>query len=183
MKGEKITKKWIALFLAVAMMLSLAACGSSSSASANGADGKGKFGICSGACSFFGGGTFLAVNDFSQHKAAAKDFIKYCTLNDDTAQWWLETSNGDVVANKAILEANKDFQNASFGNQKTYEFYRNDMEIIDYGMITGYDDVCKEAFGTAIISVQKGETTKEAALENFYTVVTTQYPELVNPNK
>ncbi|MBQ8833681.1 MAG: extracellular solute-binding protein [Oscillospiraceae bacterium] len=147
----------------------------------NAADNKGKFGICSGASSFFGGGTFLAVNEFSDKKDAAIDFIEYCTLNNDTAQWWLETSNGDVVSNKEVLAANADYQNESFGNQNTYGFYLEEMENIDYSLITGYDDACKEAFGAAIVSVQKGETTKEEALKEFYTVVTTQFPELVIP--
>lgn len=147
----------------------------------NAGDNKGKFGVCSGVCSFFGGGTFLAVNEFSDKKDAAIDFIEYCTLNNDTAQWWLKTSNGDVVSNKEVLDANSDFQNESFGNQNTYGFYLEEMEKIDYSLITGYDDACKEAFGAAIVSVQKGETTKEAALKEFYTVVTTQFPELVIP--
>lgn len=147
----------------------------------NAGDNKGKFGVCSGVCSFFGGGTFLAVNEFSDKKDAAIDFIEYCTLNNDTAQWWLKTSNGDVVSNKEVLDANSDYQNESFGNQNTYGFYLEEMEKIDYSLITGYDDACKEAFGAAIVSVQKGETTKEAALKEFYTVVTTQFPELVVP--
>lgn len=147
----------------------------------NAGDNKGKFGVCSGVCSFFGGGTFLAVNEFSDKKDAAIDFIEYCTLNNDTAQWWLEASNGDVVSNKEVLAANSDYQNESFGNQNTYGFYLEEMEHIDYSMITGYDDACKEAFGSAIVAVQKGETTKEAALKDFYTVVTTQFPELVIP--
>lgn len=147
----------------------------------NAADNKGKFGICSGVSSFFGGGTFLAVNEFSDKKEAAIDFIEYCTLNNDTAQWWLETSNGDVVSNKEVLAANADYQNESFGNQNTYGFYLEEMEHIDYSLITGYDDACKEAFGAAIVSVQKGEKTKEEALQEFYTVVTTQFPELVIP--
>ena len=143
---------------------------------------KGKFGVCSGVCSFFGGGTFLMVNEFSGHKAAAEQFIEYCTLNDDTAQWWLKESNGDVVANKAILEANKDYQNESFGNQNTYGFYANEMKKIDYSLITGYDDACKDAFGAAIISVQQGKQTKEEALKEFYTTVITTYPELSVPD-
>lgn len=147
----------------------------------NAKDNKGKFGVCSGVCSFFGGGTFLAVNEFSDKKDAAIDFIEYCTLNNDTAQWWLEASNGDVVSNKEVLAANADYQNESFGNQNTYGFYLKEMEHIDYSMITGYDDACKEAFGAAIVSVQKGEKTKEDALKEFYTVVTTQFPELVVP--
>lgn len=139
---------------------------------------KGNFGVCSGVCGFFGGGTFLTINEYSQHKEAAQAFIEFCTLNDDTAQWWLEASNGDVVNNKAVLENNKDYQNESFGNQNTYAFYLKEMESIDYSLITGYDDTIKEAFGAAIMSVQKGEQTKEAALKKFYTTVITQYPEL-----
>lgn len=142
---------------------------------------KGKFGICSGVCSFFGGGTFLTVNEYSQNKEAAQQFIEYCTLNDDTAQWWLKESNGDVVSSKAVLEANKDYQNESFGNQNTYGFYAQEMEKIDYSLITGYDDACKDAFGSAIMSVQKGEQTKEEALKEFYTVVLSTYPELSVP--
>lgn len=142
---------------------------------------KGKFGVCSGVCSFFGGGTFLMTNEFSEHKDAAAQFIEFCTLNDDTAQWWLEASNGDVVANKAVLEANKDYQNESFGNQNTYGFYANEMEKIDYSLITGYDDACKDAFGAAIISVQQGKQTKQEALKEFYDTVTATYPELSIP--
>lgn len=148
----------------------------------NAADNKGNFGVCSGVCSFFGGGTFLTVNEYSEHQEAAKEFIKFCTLNDDTAQWWLEASNGDVVANKKVLEDNYDYQNPSFGNQNTYAFYSKEMEHIDYSLITGYDDACKEAFGQAIVSVQKGEKTKEDALKEFYMVVTTTYPELSIPD-
>ncbi len=142
---------------------------------------KGNFGICSGVCGFFGGGTFLTVNEYSEHKEAAQQFIEFCTLNDDTAQWWLEASNGDVVNNKAVLDANSDYQNPSFGNQNTYAFYLKEMESIDYSLITGYDDAIKDAFGNAIMSVQKGEQTKEAALKEFYTTVMAQYPELSVP--
>ena len=147
----------------------------------NAEDNKGKFGVCSGVCSFFGGGTFLTVSEYSRHKDEAVDFIRYCTLNDDTAQWWLEESNGDVVSNKAVLEANKDYKNPSFNNQRTYEFYAAELEKVDYSLITGYDDACKEAFGAAIVSVQEGKNTKEEALKEFYKVVITQYPELSAP--
>lgn len=147
----------------------------------NAQDNKGKFGICSGVCSFFGGGTFMLVNEYSEHKTAAQDFIEWCTLNEETAQWWLETSNGDVVANMSVLEANKDYENESFGNQKTYEFYADEVGKIDYGMITGYDTVVSEAFGNAITAVQEGRMTKEEAMKDFYMVVTSQYPDLTVP--
>lgn len=141
---------------------------------------KGNFGVCSGPCSFFGGGTFLTINEFSQHKEAAQAFIEFCTLNDETSQWWLEASNGDVVNNKAVLENNKDYQNESFGNQNTYAFYLAEMEKIDFNL-TGYDDACKDAWGKAITAVKKGEQTKEEAVQEFYQNVITQFPELSVP--
>ncbi|MBD5384359.1 MAG: extracellular solute-binding protein [Ruminococcaceae bacterium] len=147
----------------------------------NAKDNNGKLGICSGVCSFFGGGTFLTVNEYSKHKDAAKQFIEYCTLNDDTARWWIGASKGDMIANKAVLEENRDYKNEAFGNQNTYGFFLEELDKIDYSLITGYDDACKDAFGAAIISVQKGEKTKEAALDEFYKVVITQYPELKRP--
>lgn len=148
----------------------------------NAADNKGKFGVCSGVCSFFGGGTFLTINEYSQHKDAAKQFIEYCTLNDETSQWWLTASDGDVVNNLKVLDDNKDYQNPSFGNQNTYGFYLKELEKVDYSLITAYDDACKDAFGAAIISVQEGKQSKEEALKEFYTVVITQYPELSIPD-
>lgn len=144
----------------------------------NAKDNKGKFGICSGPCSYFGGGTFIGVSEFSQHKDTAADFVRFCTLNEDTAQWWLETSNGDVVSNKAVLEANKDFKNVSFGNQKTYEFYTKEAANIDYSVVTKYDDTIGNFWGASIEAIQKGEMTREEAIEDFYMQVETTFPEI-----
>ena len=145
----------------------------------NAADNKGNFAVCSGPSSYFGGGTFLGINAYSENKQAAWEFVKFCTLNDETAQWWLETSNGDVVSNKAVLEANKDFENESFGNQKTYEFYMGEAQNIDYSVKTKYDDQIGGFWGASIEAVQKGEMTKEEAIEDFYMQVETTFPEIV----
>lgn len=144
----------------------------------NANENKGNFGICSGPCSYFGGGTFIGVSEYSEHKDTATDFVKFCTLNEDTAQWWLETSNGDVVSNKAVLEANKDYENESFGNQKTYEFYSKEAENIDYSVVTKYDDTIGNYWGASIEAIQKGEMTKEEAIEDFYMQVETTFPEI-----
>ena len=144
----------------------------------NAKDNKGNFGICSGPCSYFGGGTFIGVSEYSEHKDTAADFVRFCTLNDDTAQWWLETSNGDVLSNKAILEANKEYENESFGNQKTYEFYLKEAENIDYSIVTKYDDPIGKFWGESIEAIQKGEMTKEKAIDDFYMQVETTFPEI-----
>lgn len=144
----------------------------------NANDNKGNFGVCSGPCSYFGGGTFIGVNTYSQNQDLAADFVRFCTLNEETAQWWLETSNGDVVSNKAVLEANQDFENESFGNQKTYEFYLKEAENIDYSVVTKYDDTIGNYWGSSIEAIQKGEMTKEEAIEDFYMQVEVTFPEI-----
>lgn len=144
----------------------------------NAQDNKGNFGVCEGPTPFFGGGTFLGVSEFSEKKETAEDFVRFCTLNEETAQWWLEASDGDVVSNKAVLEANKDYENESFGNQKTYAFYMEQAQNIDYSTVTKYDDDIKNLWGAAIEAVQRGEMTKEEAIEDFYMQVETTYPEI-----
>ena len=144
----------------------------------NANDNKGNFGVCSGPCSYFGGGTFIGVNTYSKNQELAADFVRFCTLNEETAQWWLETSNGDVVSNKAVLAANQDFENESFGNQKTYAFYLKEAENIDYSVVTKYDDAIGNFWGSSIEAIQKGEMTKEEAIEDFYMQVEVTFPEI-----
>lgn len=144
----------------------------------NANDLKGNFGVCSGPCSYFGGGTFIGVNAYSKNQELAADFVRFCTLNEETAQWWLETSNGDVVSNKAVLEANQDYENESFGNQKTYEFYLKEAQNIDYSVVTKYDDTIGGFWGSSIEAIQKGEMTKEEAIEDFYMQVEVTFPEI-----
>lgn len=147
----------------------------------NAAENKGNFGVAKGVCSFFGGGTFIGVNEFSDNQEEAKKFVEFCTLNEDVAQWWLEKSDGDVVAIKSVLEANKDYENPSFGNQKTYEFFANEAAAVDYSLVTRYDTAIGDAFGQAIEAVQKGEKDKDTALNDFYQEVKAVYPDIKTP--
>ena len=149
----------------------------------NAQDNKGKFGVAKGISSFFGGGTFIGVNEFSERKEAAMDFVEFCTLNEETAQWWIEQSDGDIVSMKSVLEANKDYENPSFGNQKTYEFFTKEAEAVDYSLITRYDTAIGDAFGQAIEAVQKQEKTKEQALSDFYMEINAIYPEITTPEQ
>lgn len=147
----------------------------------NAKDNNGKFGVAKGICSFFGGGTFIGVNEFSDNQEEAKKFVEFCTLNEDVAQWWLEESNGDNVAMKSVLDANKDYENPAFGNQKTYAFFAEEASAVDYSLITRYDTAIGDAFGQAIEAVQKGQKNKETALKDFYAEVKAVYPEIEVP--
>lgn len=139
---------------------------------------SGKWGICSGPESGFGGGTYLGVSVMSENKELAWDFIKYCTLTEDTLDWWIDNSQGDVVSYKPVLEKHKDDENEIYGGEKLYDFFLKEAENIDYSTVTQYDDVLKKAWQEAITSIKTGTMEKEDAINNFYDVVASTYPEL-----
>lgn len=148
----------------------------------NAKDKIGQFGVTTGPNSYFSGGTFLGISSYSKNKEAAWDFVKYCTLNEDTANWWIDKSKGDVVSYKPALEAHKDMENEALGGQKSYAFWLEQANKVDYSLVTKYDDQIGKFFGQAIESIQKGEMSKDDALKDFYKNIKTVYPEIEVPN-
>lgn len=144
----------------------------------NAGDMAGEFGVCAGPTSYFGGGTFVGISAYSKNKDLAWDFVKFVTLNEETSQWWAEESKGDIVSMKSVLEEYKDKENETYGNQKTYQYFYDEAKKIDINLVTRYDDQLKTFWGAAIESVQKGEKTKEQAIEGFYDKVHSVYPDL-----
>lgn len=144
----------------------------------NAKDNIGKFGVTTGPNSYFSGGTFMGINSYSKNKDAAWDFLKYCTVTESTSDWWIEKSKGDVVSYIPSLESHKDMENEAFGGQKTYDFWLEESKKIDYSLVTKYDDQIGKFFGQAIEAIQKGQMSKEDALQDFYKNVKTVYPEI-----
>ncbi len=141
----------------------------------------GKYGICSGPNSFFGGGTFMGISEYSLNKDASWDFVEWCTLNADTQKWWADVSGGDVVSMKSVLEELKDKEVEAFGGQKTYQFYLNEAQYIDYSIVTGYDDQIGAMLSSAIEKVMNNEMSKDDALKAFYKEVKETFPEIEVP--
>lgn len=146
-------------------------------------DTSGKWGVCSGPAYGFGGGTYLGISSFSEKKDLAWDFIKWCTLNEETADWWIEDSQGDTVSLVSALEKHKDDENATYGGQKLYQFWQEQAKGIDYSKVTRYDKQIGDAWGEAISKVKTGEMTKEEAVANFYDVVEATFPGEITVNR
>lgn len=146
-------------------------------------DTSGKWGVCSGPSYGFGGGTYLGISAFSEKKDLAWDFIKWCTLNEDTADWWIENSQGDTVSLVSALEKHKDDENATYGGQKLYQFWLEQAEGIDYSKVTRYDKQIGDAWGTAISKIKTGELTKDEAIAEFYDTVEATFPGEVTVNR
>lgn len=141
-------------------------------------DLDGQWGICAGPSYGFGGGTYMGVSALSENKEAAWDFVKFCTLDENTLDWWVGESKGDVVSYIPVIEKHKDDENATYGGQKTYEFFLEQAEGIDVSRITKYDEAIKKAWGEAITAIKTGTSDKETAINNFYDVIASTYPEL-----
>ena len=139
---------------------------------------SGKWGVCSGPAYGFGGGTYIGVSSQSARKTQAWDFVKFCTLNEDTANWWIEESNGDTVSLISVLEAHKSDTNEVYGGQNLYGFWLEQARGIDYSKVTRYDKAIGDAWGNAISAVKTGEKTKDEAISEFYDLVESTYPDI-----
>ncbi|MDD6505678.1 MAG: extracellular solute-binding protein, partial [Lachnospiraceae bacterium] len=74
-------------------------------------DTSGKWGVCAGPSYGFGGGTYIGISSQSKRQETAWEFVKFCTLNEDTANWWIEASQGDTVSLIPVLEAHAEDEN------------------------------------------------------------------------
>ena len=139
---------------------------------------SGKWGVCSGPAYGFGGGTFIGISALSEHKDTAWDFLKWVTLNEDTANWWIEKSEGDTVSLISVLEQHKDDANEVYGGEHLYAFWQKQAEGIDYSKVTRYDTFINDEFNAATTAIKKGEKTEEEAMNDFYDAVESTYPEI-----
>lgn len=139
---------------------------------------SGKWGVCAGPSYGFGGGTYIGISSQSEKQDLAWEFVKFCTLNEDTANWWIDYSQGDTVSLIPVLEQHKDDENEIYGGEKLYSFWLEQAEGIDYSKVTRYDKAIGDAWGNAISAVKTGEKTKEEAVNEFYDVVESTYPDI-----
>lgn len=140
---------------------------------------SGHWGICTGPGYGFGGGTYIGISTLSENKELAWDFIQFCTLNEDTADWWIQKSQGDAVSYLPALEKHKDDENEIYGGEKLYQLFLEQAEKIDYSKVTKYDDAIKNAWGAAITAIKTNQKDKETAINDFYDLIASTYPELV----
>ncbi len=138
----------------------------------------GKWGVCSGPCSGFGGGTWIGISSNSERKELAWEFLKFCTLNEDTLEWWINKSEGDVVSYVSVLEKHKDDANEVYGGQNLNALWLEQSAGIDYSKVTKYDQAIGDAWGAAISAIKTGEKDKEAAIAEFYDKVAATYPDI-----
>ena len=139
---------------------------------------SGKWGVCAGPSYGFSGGTYIGISSQSKRQQTAWEFVKFCTLNEDTADWWIDFSQGDTVSLKSAIEKHKDDENEIYGGEKLYSFWLQQAEGIDYSIVTRYDKAIGDAWGEAISAVKTGQKTKDEAVNEFYDKVAATYPDI-----
>lgn len=139
---------------------------------------SGKWGVCAGPSYGFSGGTYIGISSQSKRQQTAWEFVKFCTLNEDTADWWIDFSQGDTVSLKSAIEKHKDDENEIYGGEKLYSFWLEQAEGIDYSIVTRYDKAIGDAWGEAISAVKTGQKTKDEAVNEFYDKVAATYPDI-----
>ena len=141
-------------------------------------DTSGLWGVCAGPAYGFDGGTYIGISANSERKETAWEFVKFCTLNEETSDWWIEYSQGDTVSLKSAIEKHKDDENQIYGGQKLYQFWLEQAEGIDTSKVTRYDQAIGDAWGNAISAIKTGEKTKDEAITEFYDVIESTYPDI-----
>lgn len=141
-------------------------------------DTSGQWGVCAGPSYGFDGGTYIGISSQSERKELAWEFVKFCTLNEETADWWVDFSQGDTVSLLSALEKHKDDANEIYGGEKLYSFWLEQAKGIDYSKVTRYDTGISDAWGNAISAVKTGDKSKEDAISEFYDVVESTYPDI-----
>lgn len=141
-------------------------------------DTSGLWGVCAGPSYGFSGGTYIGISSQSERKDTAWEFVKFCTLNEDTADWWIDFSQGDTVSLKSALEKHAEDTNEIYGGEQLYKFWLSQAEGIDYSKVTRYDKAIGDAFGNAISAIKTGEKTKDEAMTEFYDQVESTYPDI-----
>lgn len=144
----------------------------------NAMDTKGNWGVCAGPSYGFGGGTFMGISSLSEKKDLAWDFVKFCTLNEDTLNWWIDKSEGDTVSMISVLNQHAEDTNEVYGGQQLYKFWLEQANGIDYSKVTRYDKAIGDAWNAAIKAIKTEEKSKEDAINEFYDVIESTYPEI-----
>lgn len=140
---------------------------------------SGKWGVCAGPNPAFSGGAFLGISELSKKKDMAWEFIKFCVFDEETVDWWIEASEGDVVSLISAQEKHKDDENPVYGGQKLYAFWAEQAKHIDPDTLTRYDKAVGDAWGAAIGKIKTGEATREDAVSEFYDKVQSTFPDMI----
>ena len=133
----------------------------------------GKYNICQGPTKYFWGGTWYVVSPECDNGTKANEFIKYFTVEEEGMKAYVEKT-GDFTNNKKVM---KDIIDAKSNKNPLFKDGQDQFAVLTDiadginldGIITEYDQNCKDAFNEAVTEyVVDGKTKSVAdAIESF----------------
>lgn len=165
---------------------------------------NGDWAVVNGPAPYYWGGSWLAVPENAENKDVAKEFVQFCTMNEQTLKNWAtgvytndylkaidsEISNGlaqkpgDVTSSakvcREILTQFDDDETSKFlGGQNYYEFFTENASKIFANLIQPTDDIIKKELISALEIYSSGEKTKEESIEIFKESVKEELPDVI----
>jgi hypothetical protein len=123
--------------------------------------------MCAGPANYYWGGTWIAAYKGTKNPNAAKELIKY-QATDDTFLTTYAKKSGDTVGNINVQNALKDtFSEPFLGGQNHYKAFCEMAKGIDGSLVQGSDQQVEALFQEAVTAYQNGEKTKDAAIADF----------------
>ncbi len=133
----------------------------------NSPETSGDWAMIQGPASYYRGGTWIAAYKGTKNVEAAKEFIRYLTVDDGFLETWANET-GDLVCNLDVVDKIKDnFSEPFLGGQNHYAEFAEMAKSVDGSLTQGTDLTIEGLFGEAVTAYVNNEKTMEQALEDF----------------
>ncbi len=140
----------------------------------------GGWGAAEGPQGFCWGGTWIAAATGTDNASLVKDIMLQLTCNADIMKQIVIEKN-DFVNNKKAMEemaADESYGDAVLGGQNPLPMFCAGAENCDKSKVSAYDQGYTEKLQAAAKNYFEGNSTKEEAIDAFYTAVEEIYPNL-----
>lgn len=147
----------------------------------NAGETAGDWGLTNGPVPYFWGGTWIGLYSGSEHKDLAWKFVEMMTHDEEFLNWWVGET-GDLLSYKPVTDAVKDTMSDEFlAGQNHYEFFLSQADALEPGIVTRFDQGIDQIWGDLVGQYVEGTKTKEEAIQEFYSQVKNNYPDIKTP--
>jgi ABC-type glycerol-3-phosphate transport system substrate-binding protein len=168
-----------------------------------GSDTSGDWACINGPMPYQWGGTWIAATKDAKNMDAAKEFVKFTTLNHDTLKnWALGTYNneylmkidgtigtklgqgpGDFISSQKVVdeitaEFDKAATSAFLAGQNSYKGFALVAPTISLKLIQSSDDAIQRSLNDPMNNYASGKATKEKAIQQFKDAVRSALPDV-----
>ena len=133
----------------------------------NAPETAGDWAMIQGPAPYYWGGTWLAAYKGTKNPEAAKESIRYLTVDDGFIETWA-TATGDLVCNLNVVNKIKDNYSEPFlAGQNHYAEFAEMAQRVDGKLTQGTDQAIEALFNEAVAAYVNGEKTMDQALDDF----------------